>query len=137
MWSPRAEQVVANLLAALPANLDAATLANALRLSALPIGGSLWSECYLRPSGEVVFVGEDLDHPDVDTVYSDPIRVLMVLVWGSERYPELKELIPSREAGATNCVCIEHPEIFGRGKLICSVCGGVGWLPANEPPQKT
>jgi hypothetical protein len=95
----------------------------------------MWADYYLRPNGEVVIVGEDFDHPDVDSIYSDRLRVLSVLVWGSRRYPELRELLPRREPRATDCRCIQHPNIFGPGKIICSECGGVGWLPVNAAEQ--
>jgi hypothetical protein len=131
MWSTRAEQVVLRLIAGLSPNQLHPTRSHAARLSALPIGGSMWADYYLRPNGEVVIVGEDFDHPDVDSVYTDRLRVLMVLVWGSERYPELRELLPLREPGATDCRCVQHPNIFGPGKVICSECGGLGWLSAS------
>jgi hypothetical protein len=131
VWSPRAKQVVLRLIAGLPLDKLDPTLTHAARLAALPIGGSLWADYYLRPNGEVVIVGEDLDRPDVDSVYMDRLKVLSMLVWGSERYPELRELLPLREPGATDCLCLQHPNFFGPGKMICSECGGVGWLPAS------
>ncbi len=133
MWSSRAEEVVSRLIAGLSPEqlgLQAATLA------ALPIGGSMWAGYYLRANGEVVVIGEDFDHPDAQSVYTDRLRVLSVLVWGAGRYPELRDLIPPREPGAADCRCRLHPEWFRPGKLICQECGGVGWLPANSasPP---
>ena len=130
-WSTREEQIVSRLIAELPAAQLDPGRTHAARLNALPIGGSMWADYYLRPNGEVVVVGEDFDRPDVDSVYSDRARVLMMLVWGSERYPELRELLPVREPGAVDCVCVQHPNIFGPGKVICSECGGVGWLPTK------
>jgi hypothetical protein len=132
VWSPRAEQVVSSLIAELPAEQLDPARTHAARLGALPIGWSMWADYYLRPNGEVVVVGQDLDHPDADSVYSDRLRVLGTLVWGSERYPELRELLPPREPGATDCRCVGYPEFFGRGKVICPECGGVGWLPAGS-----
>lgn len=128
MWSQRAEQVVSRLIAGLPLERLDPARTHALRLSALPIGGSMWADYYLRPNGEVVIVGEDLNQSDIDTVYTDRFRVLMVVVWGSERYPELRELLPKKEPGATDCRCLQYPNIFGPGKVICSECGGLGWL---------
>jgi hypothetical protein len=132
VWSPRAEQVVSRLIAELPPEQLDPARTHAARLSALPIGGSMWADYYLRPNGEVVIVGADFDHPDVDSVYTDRLRVLSALVWGSERYPELRELLPPREPGATDCPCLRHPNFFGPGKVICPECGGVGWLPARN-----
>ena len=90
VWSPKAEQVVLRLIAAqTPAQRDPSRNHSA-RLQALHIGGSMWADYYLRPSGEVVVVGEDYDHPDVDTVHADRSSVLHALVWGAQRYPELR-----------------------------------------------
>ena len=131
VWSHRAEQLVSELIAALrPEQLDPLRT-HAARLSALPIGVDIWSDYYLRSDGQVVIVGEDLDNPDVGSVYSDRLRVLSVLVWGSERYPELRELLPERQTSAIDCMCLQRPDLFEPGKLICSICGGVGWLPAG------
>jgi hypothetical protein len=41
----------------------------------------MWADYYLRPNGEVVIVGEDFDHPDMDSVHSDWKRVLPVLAF--------------------------------------------------------
>jgi hypothetical protein len=127
-----AERVVTRLIAGLaPNELDPACT-HATRLAALPIGGSMWADYYLRPNGDVVIVGEDLDQPDVDSVYTDRSHVLSVLVWGARRYPELQELLPIREPGAIDCRCRAIP-IFAESKIICTECCGLGWLPAGAP----
>ncbi|OWK36032.1 hypothetical protein FRUB_08595 [Fimbriiglobus ruber] len=87
----------------------------------------MWADYYLRPNGDVVVVGEDYDHPEVDTVYSDRSNVMKLLVWGSKRYPKLGELIPVRPPGAVDCPCRAIP-IFAEGKVLCSKCGALGWL---------
>jgi hypothetical protein len=127
MWSPLAEEVVSHLIAALASDQLDPTRTHAARLRALPIGGSMWADYYLRPNGEVVVVGEDLDHPEVDSVYSDWRRVLPVLVWGAQRYPELRQLLPVRSPGAIDCRCRLIP-LFAEGKVLCPECGGLGWL---------
>lgn len=58
-------------------------------MSALHIGESIWADYYLRPSGEVVVVSEDFDHPDMDTVDTDRSNMLRARGWESERYREL------------------------------------------------
>lgn len=131
MWSSRAAQVVTDLIAGLSVEQLDPARTHAARLSALPIGGDMWVDYYLRPNGEVVVVGEDLDEPDVDSVHTNRLTVLSVLMWGSERYPELRELLPRRDPGATDCRCVSQPDWFGPGKLICPKCGGVGWLLAS------
>lgn len=110
MWSSEAEVIVRNLMAELPPDLPEVTRSRAVKLGALPIGGDMWADYYLRPSGEIVVVGENLESPDEETVYSDRLRVIGILVWGSQRYPALRELLPERQRGATDCRCLQHPE---------------------------
>jgi hypothetical protein len=137
VWSRRAQATVARFIADLPATARDPARTHSARLGALPIGGSMWADYYLRPTGEVVVVGEDYDHPDVDTVHTDRLQVLSALVWGAERYPELGELLPARPAGAADCRCREHPDVYGPGRLICGECGGMGWLiPVRAEPQR-
>lgn len=95
----------------------------------------MWADYYLRPNGEVVVVGEDDDFPDVDTVHADRSAVLRVLVWGSRRYPELRVLLPARPLGAVDCRCRQFP-IFADGKVLCSECGALGWLPPSPDPER-
>jgi hypothetical protein len=128
MWSPLAERVVARLIAELPESLPAETRRHVERLNALPIGRSMWAGYFLRANGEVVVVGEDEDRPDVDTVHTERGKVLQALVWGSERYPELRRLLPARGPGAVDCRCRAIP-LFAEGKVLCPQCGGLGWLP--------
>jgi hypothetical protein len=133
MWSPQAEQIVTLLIASLsPDQLDS-TRTHAARLAALPIGGSMWADYYLRPSGEVVIVGEDEDQLEVDSVYTDRSHVLRVLVWGAKQYPELRELLPVRGPGAIDCPTCRSIALFGEGKVLCPTCGGLHWLPPVTP----
>jgi hypothetical protein len=129
MWTSHAEQIVSRLIAGIsPESLDPATRANVALLQALHIGGSMWVDCYLRPNGEVVFIGEDEDHPNDESVSTEPSAVLRMIVWGSRRYPELRTLIPVRPPDAFDCPCRQHP-LFAEGKVLCPTCGGMGWLP--------
>lgn len=128
MWSPLSERVVSRLIADLPGHLPAEDRSHAERLVALPIGWSLWAVYFLRAKGEVVVVGANLHLPEVDTTLAEPGDVLRVLVWGSERYQELKQLLPVRGPGAVDCRCRAIP-LFAEGKVICSECSDLGWLP--------
>jgi hypothetical protein len=130
-WSSRAAEVVSRLIAGLTPEQRDAARDPAARLGALYIGGDMWAGYYLRPNGEVVVVGEDFDQPDVETVHTDRSTVLRVLVWGSERYPELRELLPVRPVGAVDCQCRSH-RIFAEGKVLCPECGALGWLPSSD-----
>jgi hypothetical protein len=131
MWSPFAEQLVSRLIASLPEDQLDPARTHAVRLRALPIGGSMWADYYLRPNGQVVIVGEDFDNPEEDSVYSDWRRVLPVLVWGAQRYPELRELLPVRGPRAVDCQCRAIP-LFAEGRVICPECGGLGWLASPD-----
>lgn len=135
MWSPRAEQIVSSLIAGLPPDQLDPARTDAVRLGALPIGGSMWATYYLRPNGEVVVVGDDIDHPDVDTVRTDWSNVLRVLIWGAGRYPELRELLPVRVPGAIDCPTCQSIPMFGEGKVLCPTCDGLHWLPPGTPPD--
>jgi len=129
-WSLRAQEVVSGLLARLPAK-EHYPGSHANRLGALPIGCDMWADYYLRPNGEVVIVGEDFDRPEIDSVYLEWNRLLPVLVWGSERYPELRELLPVRGQEAIDCRCRTH-RLFVDNRLRCLECGGIGWLPNKD-----
>jgi len=131
MWTPFAEVVVLKLIAGLTADELDPIRTHAARLGALPIGGNLWVDYYLRPNGEFVTVGEDLDRPEADRVYTDRASVLTALVWGARRYPELKQLLPVREPGARDCRCRAIP-MFAEGKVVCNECSGLGWLPVQS-----
>jgi len=130
VWTPLAESVVLQLIADLPANGSNPVGTHAVRLGALPIGASMWAEYYLRPNGVVVVVGEDFDHPDVDSVYRDRNRLLRMLVWGLRRYPELKRLLPVRGPDAIDCGC-RKVRTYVEGHRICHTCNGLGWLPVT------
>jgi glycine/D-amino acid oxidase-like deaminating enzyme len=133
MWSPRAEQIVSRLTASLPPDQLDPERTHAARLAALPIGVSMWADYYLRSNGEVVVVGDDFDHPDVDTIHTDWSTVRRVLVWGAKRYPELRELLPVRGPGATDCPTCQAIPLFGEGRVLCPTCDGLHWLPPATP----
>lgn len=127
MWTPQAKTVVASLIERLPPERLDPSRTHSIRLQALPIGGSLWADYYLRANGEVVVVGEDFDHPEIDSIYTDWKKVLSVLVWGSLQYPELRSLLPERDSNAVDCRC-RHITLFAEGKVLCPECCGIGWV---------
>jgi hypothetical protein len=128
MWSPLAEQIVSRLIAALPPDKLDPSRTHAARLMALPIGVSLWADYYLRPNGELVIVGEDIDQPDEESVYSDQQSVFPVLAWASEQYPELKALLPVRGSTAIDCPICQSVPLFATGKVRCPRCAGLHWV---------
>jgi hypothetical protein len=103
--------------------------AQAKRLAALPVGLDLSSGWFLTPAGEAVQVEEgcDTEHKR----YTERAKVIAALVWGSEKYPELRETLPLRDPEAVDCHCAG---VQRRATVphLCSECGGLGWLPGDE-----
>ena len=130
-WSPEDEQTVRRLMAERSPQ-DEWLRGHADRLGAMFAGWDLWSCWFLRPDGKVIIVGEDMDTPESESMYSDRRHTLTALSLASRLYPELAWLLPVREPGAVDCVCVGHPRVFGPGKVICQWCGGVGWLPSQK-----
>ena len=89
-----------------------------------------WTETHgIRPDGENVSWSTEGEYVGTRPV-DNRIWVLNALVDGCRRYPELRQLLPERPSGAVDCLCCKHP-LFAPGKMLCGVCGGVGWLPAQ------
>lgn len=132
LWSSRAEDIVTRLIAATPPSVDPWVRTNADRLNALPVGRGLWIFSFPRPNGEVVHVNSEPEYfePKEDVTYRDRGHVIGALVEASRRYPELVNLLPTREPDAANCPCLAVP-IMASGEVICTLCGGLGWLPMN------
>ncbi len=131
VWSPEAEAAVRRLMAEPPA--DPWVREQCQRLEAAFVGWDLWSSFFLRPDGNVVILGENVDRPEEFSVYSKDERQLSALVKLSHRHPEFAALLPARESDAVDCRCVGIP-LFAPGRVICSECGGLGWLPASQTP---
>jgi hypothetical protein len=95
-----------------------------------------WTETIgIRPDGQVVRWSTEDEYAGVRSV-EEGKWMLSALVAGTERYPELRALLPERPRDAVDCQCRNHP-LFGPGKVLCGSCGGVGWLVPEsqaEPP---
>lgn len=102
----------------------------ARRLAALPIALDLWSWWFLTPDGVVILVDGELEVGKT-TRFTDRVKVASALVWGCEKYPELREALPPREAGAVDCPCRDIPRLSVH-KMICGSCGGLGWVPEGR-----
>lgn len=99
----------------------------ATRFAALPLYPG-WTETIgIRPDGELVRWSTEGDFAGTRPV-EDRSWVLTALVAGSDRYPELRPLLPVRGADAVDCPCRAIPWCVS-GKVGCAECGGLGWLP--------
>ncbi len=86
----------------------------------------------LKASGEIVaFPLDEAEHPRLE---SDPRIRNVALFQGSKKYPELKDLVPTKPDDARVC-----PHCGGTGidpyatklkmdNIVC-YCGGLGWIP--------
>ena len=95
---------------------------------ALPLYSDVGGCVALRPDGRVVQVY--WEKPEQS--FGDASRTwrIAALVAGSAQHPELRELLPVRSPGATDCAnCAGAGTLDGGG--ICGVCFGLGFpLPA-------
>jgi hypothetical protein len=98
------------------------------RFSALPLYVG-WTETIgLRPDGQVIRWRTEGEYDGVLPVEEHNNWLLAALVAGTKKYPELQTLLPVRGPDAVDCRCQSVP-IFAAGKIMCSECGGLGWLP--------
>ena len=96
----------------------------------LPVFGTIGEVWLLRADGSLWRVDSDFGVPLAPL----PERLrTMALVAGTERYPWLQEMLPSRPAAAVDCnVCqgrgrIRPSSDAGAG-LFCDSCAALGWL---------
>jgi hypothetical protein len=132
VWSPLAEQVVERLISEHSPSWTAEIQGQAEYLSTLWIGYDLWSCHFLGIDGQVFVIGENEDDPEAITVHRDRCTVLSHLLWGSKRYPELKELVPERDPDANDCPSPLHDQSLSKIEHLCDQCGGLGWLPTSR-----
>ena len=97
---------------------------------ALPLYLGWFETIGIRPGGEVITWSTEGEFAGTRPV-EERTCVVSALVAGSERFPELRQLLPEREPGATDCPCRNHP-LVASGQVLCGECGGVGWLPAQR-----
>jgi hypothetical protein len=98
-------------------------------LKALPILPD-WSGCLaLRPDGSMVYFD---DETGKTTEESDQQFKTLALVNGSEKYPELRVLLPTRGENANDCEdCQGTGRYIFEGQVVeqafCGTCWGLGW----------
>jgi len=87
-----------------------------------------WTETIgIRADGEIIRWSTEGDYAGVRPA-EDWSWVLLALVRGADRYPELRQLLPVRGPDTVDCRCRAIP-LFVSGKADCAECGGLGWLP--------
>ncbi len=103
----------------------------ARRYSALPLAEGWFAWALLTEQGEVLEAVEDGSASPA----SEPLRT-MFLVAGSERYPELLVLLPSRSGNSIDCAKCEGTGRMkhGSGKVRCHECRSLGWIEQTGSP---
>jgi len=128
---------IAARIAGFPTEADARRLWLApfvAKFSALPLYVG-WTETIgIRVDGEIVTWSTEGEFAGVGSVH-DQTMVLISLVAGSDRYPELRRLLPQRGPGAMDCGCRDVP-LLASHKAFCGTCGGLGWLPKQDEQDR-
>jgi hypothetical protein len=93
--------------------------------------GTIGHDAYLRADGSVWFYipVDRLTDPDkCEWRLATPLERWGAILLGAKRYPELRELLPTRRPGDPDCARCK-----GTGNAIaqvqCPDCGGMGWVP--------
>jgi hypothetical protein len=98
-----------------------------VRYQALPIFGTIGEVWLLRADGSLWRADSDFGAPLEPLPES--LRTV-ALVAGANRYPWLRELLPTRPAEATICGDCGGMGRTGPGDaLFCRSCGALGWRP--------
>jgi hypothetical protein len=105
-------------------------MASRLRsIDALYLYGTIGSEAALLRDGTVRVWSADRwpnseEYTERNASSSERVSALVL---GAKKWPELRELLPSRPAKANDCTtCAGSGEISG---VICPTCDGLGWIP--------
>ena len=104
----------------------------AIEKKVLPLIWDFGGVFTINPSGDIIsFLWDHWGDPQVE---SDPRIQNSVLFGGSKRYPELKDLVPTKPDDARTCPDCEgtgispYAEKLNTDAIVC-YCGGLGWLP--------
>ena len=97
-----------------------------LRYQGLPVMGTIGEVWLLRSDGSFWKVDSDFGLPL--TPLPENLHT-MAVVYGTERYPWLADLLPTRPAGATDCShCHGRGRLGPAGEVGCYACGALGWV---------
>jgi hypothetical protein len=124
--SNKIEQAIAELVAEPVGHINY----EGIRYQALPLFGTIGEVWLLRSDGSLW---------KADSDWGIPLQPLpenlhtLALVAGAERYPWLRELIPSRPLEADSCSDCGGLGRTGAGVVsLCPSCGGLGWRVAGK-----
>jgi hypothetical protein len=109
-----------------PDLLEIAPMVQASR--ALPVYSDMSGQIlFIREDGEILVYRDNFQPPEVET---QPEWRMIALTQGALKFPELRELLPDRDASARDC-----PACDGRGRIArglsylgCWECRGLGWV---------
>ena len=100
---------------------DAAHRDIASRFEALPVYSDMGGTLFITTSLQILMRSDD----GAVSEESSPQWKLVALVAAAERFPELKELVPSRPSNALDCsLCAGAGCVSG---FRCGACFGLGW----------
>ena len=94
----------------------------ASRFEALPVYSDMGGTLFITPSLQILIMRSDEGALSEEC---SPEWRLVALVAAAERFPELKQLLPTRPSGASDCSACA-----GTGRLLgarCGSCFGLGW----------
>jgi hypothetical protein len=108
-----------------PHSYPASEVEAARHINGLPVYGDLGGVIALTLSGEFV-----LYNPESETVtpVEDALWVEVALASLGRHYPELRDLLPERPAGAAVCPNCSGSGWLLDGRLFCRRCRGLGWI---------
>jgi hypothetical protein len=100
---------------------------------ALHIYGTIGSECYISPEGDIYMETYDIMGEEPPAEDRSRSAQLVCLILGSEHIPALAQALPTRPPDVPLCeTCAGvgwlHPGKFGPRGLMCHECYGLGWI---------
>src|SRR5262249_11542501 len=107
----------------------------AQRLNALPLYADMGGCILIRPDGTMLFIhsNQKLDADAVSAPLTDRRWRHTALVVGSEKYPELRILLPPRPSDAPDCAACAGKGYISVADINagCGVCFRLGWIDAR------
>ena len=116
------QQVIRRQLAAYLADPAAEHRDVAIRFEALPVYSDIGGTLFITPSLQILVMRSDNGGLSEE---NSPEWRLVTLVVAAERFPALKQLLPTRPSAEMDCsVCSGTGRLTG---IRCGTCFGLGW----------